>query len=52
MVGCSGDIALESTDAAAVALRYHNVYGARMPRDTPKAEPKPGDKPKKPARVE
>lgn len=24
-------------DAAVVALRYHNVYGARMPRDTPYA---------------
>lgn len=23
------------TDGAAVALRYHNVYGPRMPRDTP-----------------
>jgi dTDP-L-rhamnose 4-epimerase len=23
------------TDAAVVALRYHNVYGPRMPRDTP-----------------
>jgi dTDP-L-rhamnose 4-epimerase len=25
----------EATGAAAVALRYHNVYGPRMPRDTP-----------------
>lgn len=26
-----------STGSAAVALRYHNVYGPRMPRDTPYA---------------
>ncbi|MEU6121320.1 NAD-dependent epimerase/dehydratase family protein [Streptomyces sp. NPDC047123] len=26
-----------STDASAVSLRYHNVYGPRMPRDTPYA---------------
>jgi dTDP-L-rhamnose 4-epimerase len=26
-----------TTGAAAVALRYHNVYGPRMPRDTPYA---------------
>ncbi|WP_426996789.1 NAD-dependent epimerase/dehydratase family protein [Pseudarthrobacter sp. N5] len=26
-----------STSSAAVALRYHNVYGPRMPRDTPYA---------------
>ncbi|ATL27846.1 NAD-dependent epimerase/dehydratase family protein [Streptomyces formicae] len=26
-----------STGAAAVSLRYHNVYGPRMPRDTPYA---------------
>ncbi|MFJ4716258.1 NAD-dependent epimerase/dehydratase family protein [Streptomyces sp. NPDC088785] len=26
-----------SADASAVALRYHNVYGPRMPRDTPYA---------------
>lgn len=26
-----------STGGSAVALRYHNVYGARMPRDTPYA---------------
>jgi dTDP-L-rhamnose 4-epimerase len=26
-----------STGGAAVSLRYHNVYGARMPRDTPYA---------------
>ncbi|WP_432133665.1 MULTISPECIES: NAD-dependent epimerase/dehydratase family protein [unclassified Streptomyces] len=26
-----------STDGSAVSLRYHNVYGPRMPRDTPYA---------------
>lgn len=26
---------VRQADAAAVALRYHNVYGPRMPRDTP-----------------
>ncbi len=26
-----------STNSAAIALRYHNVYGPRMPRDTPYA---------------
>lgn len=26
-----------STGGAAIALRYHNVYGARMPKDTPYA---------------
>lgn len=26
-----------TTDGAAVSLRYHNVYGPRMPRDTPYA---------------
>ncbi|MFC9277987.1 NAD-dependent epimerase/dehydratase family protein [Streptomyces collinus] len=26
-----------ATDGAAVSLRYHNVYGPRMPRDTPYA---------------
>lgn len=29
--------ARESDGVAATALRYHNVYGARMPRDTPYA---------------
>jgi dTDP-L-rhamnose 4-epimerase len=31
------DVWANDSGATAVALRYHNVYGARMPRDTPYA---------------
>jgi dTDP-L-rhamnose 4-epimerase len=31
------DVWARELDAGAIALRYHNVYGPRMPRDTPYA---------------